>query len=222
MAQFSLSARIRDDKGKGVARRLRRDDRIPAVFYGPNAKTTMLSISYGDLKGIIKQNTSENIILGLQIESESGIENRKVMLKELQIDPIKDTFLHADFYEISMDKELTVDIPVHLVNAPIGVQKGGILQHVRREITITCLPDNLVDSLEVDVSELDIGDSVHLRDIEIPEGIKTTQEDHLTIAVVVTPSVAPEEEEVEEIEETEETEDKKVEEEGEDKETQSG
>jgi large subunit ribosomal protein L25 len=222
MAQFSLSARIRDDKGKGMARRLRRDDRIPAVFYGPNAKTTMLSVSYSDLKGIMKQNTSENIILGLQIESESGIENRKVMLKELQIDPIKDTFLHADFYEISMDKELTVDIPVHLVNAPIGVQKGGILQHVRREITITCLPDDLVDSLEVDVSGLDIGDSVHLRDIEIPEGIKTTQEDHLTIAVVVTPSVAPEEEEVEEIEEVEETEDKKVEEEGEDKETQSG
>jgi len=220
MAQFSLSARIRDNKGKGVARRLRRDDQIPAIFYGPNAKTTMLSVSYRDLGGIIKQTTSENIILGLKIESESGIESRKVMLKELQIDPIKDTYLHADFYEISMDKELTVDIPVHLVNAPIGVQKGGILQHVKREITITCLPDNLVDSLEVDVSGLDIGESVHIRDIEIPEGIKTIQEDHLTIAVVVAPSVAPEE--VEEIEEVEETEDQKVEEEGEDKETQSG
>lgn len=220
MAQFSLSARIRDNKGKGVARRLRRDDQIPAVFYGPNAKATMLSVGYRDLEGIIKQNTSENIILGLKIESESGIESRKVMLKELQIDPIKDTYLHADFYEISMDKELTVDIPVHLVNTPIGVQKGGILQHVKREITITCLPDNLVDSLEVDVSGLDIGESIHLRDIEIPEGIKTAQEDHLTIAVVVAPSVAPEE--AEEIEEVEETEDQKVEEEGEDKETQSG
>ena len=172
MAKFSLAARIRDNKGKGVARRLRRDDQIPAIFYGPNAKTTMLSVSYRDLGGIIKQTTSENIILGLKIESESGIESRKVMLKELQIDPIKDTYLHADFYEISMDKELTVDIPVHLVNAPIGVQKGGILQHVKREITITCLPDNLVDSLEVDVSGLDIGESVHIRDIEIPEGIK--------------------------------------------------
>jgi len=222
MAQFSLSARIRDNTGKGVARRLRRDDRIPAVFYGPNAKATMLSVGYSDLKGIIKQNTSENIILGLQIESESGIESRKVMLKELQIDPIKDTYLHADFYEISMDKELTVDIPVHLVNTPIGVPKGGILQHVKREITITCLPDNLVDSLEVDVSGLDIGDSIHIRDIEIPEGITTAQEDHLTIAVVVAPSVIAEEEEVEEIEEVEETEDQKVEEEGEDKETQSG
>ena len=220
MAQFSLSARIRDNKGKGVARRLRRDDQIPAIFYGPNAKTTMLSVSYRDLGGIIKQTTSENIILGLKIESESGIESRKVMLKELQIDPIKDTYLHADFYEISMDKELTVDIPVHLVNAPIGVQKGGILQHVKREITIICLPDNLVDSLEVDVSGLDIGESVHIRDIEIPEGIKTTQEDHLTIAVVVAPSVTTEE--VEEIEEVEEAEDQKVEEEGEDKETQSG
>ncbi len=222
MAQFSLSARIRDDKGKGVARRLRRDDRVPAVFYGPNAKATMLSVSYNDLKGIIKQNTSENIILGLQIESESGTESRKVMLKELQIDPIKDTYLHADFYEISMDKALTVDIPVHLVNTPIGVPKGGILQHVKREITITCLPDNLVDSLEVDVSGLDIGDSIHIRDIEIPEGITTIQEDHLTIAVVVAPSVIAEEEEVEEIEEAEETEDQKVEEEGKDKETQSG
>ncbi len=222
MAHFSLSARIRDNKGKGVARRLRRDDQIPAIFYGPNAKTTMLSVNYCDLEGIIRQTTSENIILGLQIESESGIESKKVMLKELQIDPIQDTYLHADFYEISMDKELTVDIPVHLVNTPIGVTKGGILQHVKREITITCLPDNLVDSLELDVSGLDIGESIHIRDIEIPEGIKTTQEDHLTIAVVVAPSAIPEEEEVEEIEEVEETEDQKVEEEGEDKETQSG
>ncbi len=220
MAQYNLSVRIRDNTGKGAARKLRRDGQIPAVFYGPDTKSKMLSVNYHDLAGIVKQATGENIILELQIESDSSIDTRRVMLKEMQIDPIKDTYLHADFYEISMDKELTVDIPVHLVNIPIGVTKGGILQHVKREITISGLPDNLVEHLDVDVSGLDIGGSIHIRDVEIPEGIKTTQEGHLTVAVVVAPSVAPEE--AEEVEEIEEVEEQKVEEEGENKETQSG
>ena len=93
------------------------------------------------------------------------------MLKELLMDPIKDTCLHADFYEISMDKEITVDIPIRLINTPEGVALGGILQHIRRELTISCMPDKLVDYLELDVADLEIGDSLHIRDIELPEGI---------------------------------------------------
>jgi large subunit ribosomal protein L25 len=109
------------------------------------------------------------------------------MLKELVIDPVKSTCVHADFYEISMDKEITVDIPVRLVNTPIGVTNGGFLQSVRREITVSCLPDKLIDHLEIDVSGLDIGDSVHIRDIALPEGIACVEEGNLTVAVVSAP-----------------------------------
>jgi large subunit ribosomal protein L25 len=202
MADFTLSARTREARGKGAARQLRREEQLPAVFYRPGSPSVMLTVDYPELRTIIKKTASEHIILELQITSDSGVAKKNVMLKELQIDPIKDTYLHADFYEISMDKEITVNIAVHLVNTPIGVTQGGILQHVRRELSISCLPDKLVDALELDVSGLDIGDSLHVRDIEVPAGIKLLEDEHLTVAVVAAPTVTPEAE-VEEGEEEE-------------------
>ncbi|MBW2083542.1 MAG: 50S ribosomal protein L25, partial [Deltaproteobacteria bacterium] len=112
---------------------------------------------------------------------------------------------HADFYEISMDTELTVEIPIHLLNTPVGVTNGGILQHVKREIEITCLPDNLIDFVEIDVFHLDIGDAIHVSDIPLPEGIKCLDDEELTVAVVAAPTVGPEREEEEEAVEEEET-----------------
>ena len=205
MAQSMLAAQVREKKGKGAARKLRQNEQIPAVFYGPNTESIKLTINYPELEGIIKKGGGENIILDLKITSEEGSETKKVILKELQVVPVKDNFIHADFYEISMDKEITVDIPIHLMNTPAGVTLGGILQQIRRELTVTCLPDKLVDSFEVDVSELEIGDSVHIKDIELPEGISCADEAHLTVAVVAAPSVK-EEEEVEEEELEEEAE----------------
>ena len=212
MVRYKLPVRIRDEKGKEAARRLRRNNQIPAVFYGPDATSLKLVANYPDLERIIKQTTGESIIFELQIENDKGSDTRIVMLKELQMDPVEDTYIHADFYEISMDRELTVNISVRLINTPAGVTKGGVLQHVRRELTISCLPDKLVDHIDVDVSGLEIGDSIHIEDINFPEGIKTTLESHLTVAVVAAPTVITEEvEEGEEIEEIEGEEEKEVE-----------
>jgi large subunit ribosomal protein L25 len=194
MADFTLSARTRETRGKEAARRLRRENQLPAVFYGPGRSSVMLSVDYPELRTIIKQTASEHIILELQITSDSGVAKKNVMLKELQIDPIKETYVHADFYEISMDREITVNVTVQLVNTPIGVTQGGILQHVRRELSISCLPDKLMDALTLDVSGLDIGDSLHVSDIEVPAGVKVLDDEHLTVAVVAAPTVAPEEE----------------------------
>ena len=198
MAQTTLSASIRELTGKGAARKLRREDQIPAIFYGPNAAPVMISVNDSDLRGILRDMSSENIILTLQIESDKGKDVRTVMLKELQAHPFKPIVFHADFYEVSMDKELTVDIALHLVNTPEGVTKGGVLQQVRRELNVSALPSKLVDFIEVDVSALDIGDAVHAADIQLPEGIKSNEEDGLTIAVVSAPTVEAEEEVVEE------------------------
>jgi len=201
MEQMTLSARIRTEKGKGAARKIRGDNQIPAIFYGPGQEPVMLAVEESDLMGILRQSAGENAILGLQIESDKGSETRTVMLKELQTDPILDTVYHADFYEISMDKVLTIDIPIHLVNTPVGVDEGGILQQVKREVSVSGLPGKLVDVLEADVSELEIGDSLHLKAIEIPEGITLNEDETLTIAVVAAPTVIVEEEE--EVEEEE-------------------
>ena len=204
MEQIILSAKTRHTKGKGAARRLRRNNQMPAIFYGPNADPVMLSVSDSELRRIMDKTIAESIILGLQIESENGKDTRTVVLKELQVDPVKDTYLHADFHEIKMDRELTINLQVRLVNTPVGVAHGGILQHIRRELIVSCLPDKLVESIELDVSGLDIGDSIHIGDIDLPEGIRTSQEDHLTIAVVAAPSVSAEPDEEEEVLEGEE------------------
>jgi large subunit ribosomal protein L25 len=214
MSQPVLAALARESSGKGAARKLRRADQIPAIFYGPGAQPIMLTVELSKLQGILNKAGGENVILDLEVTSDSGTETKRAMLKDLQIDPLEDTILHADFYEISMDKEITVDVSIQLVNTPVGVTNGGILQHVRRELTITCLPDNLVDSIELDVSDLDVGDSIHIRDMVLPEGITSEDEGHLTVAVVAAPTVSAEVEEEEEegMEEEEEQEEQSSEE----------
>lgn len=206
MAQVTLSARVRDTRGKGAARKLRRDKQVPAVFYGPHAAATMLSVNYSDLQSLIKSTASENIILQLRIESDQGTETRSVILKELQADPIKPLYYHADFYEIAMDKELTLNIALHLVGSPPGVAKGGVLQPVKRDLQVSCLPGDMVESIEVDVSALEIGDAVHVKDIVLPKGIQSLEDEEETVAVVAAPHVVAEkvEEEGEEAEATEE------------------
>jgi large subunit ribosomal protein L25 len=200
MAQSTLSARVREEKGKGAANKLRRNKQIPAVLYGPNTSPVMLSVSEPDLRSVLKSATGENVVLGLQIDTGKGSETKNVILKELQSDPIKPTYYHADFYEISMDRELTFDIPIHLVNTPAGVADGGILQHVKREVSVSCLPGDLVDYLEVDVSALDIGGSIHLKEVVFPKGIRSLEDPEMTLAVLNAPAAVVEkvEEEVKE------------------------
>lgn len=202
MSHVTLAARVRKSKGKGAARKLRNNNQIPAIFYGPKTEPVMLAVDYPELARVLKEDRGENVILDLQVKSDQGTETRKAMIKDLLIDPIKNTYLHADFCEISMDKEIRVNIPVRLIGTPVGLAEGGVLQHIRRELTISCLPDKLIDSLDLDVSALNIGDSLHIRDIEFPEGITSSDEGHITIAVFAAPTVAVEEE-VEEEEEVE-------------------
>ena len=213
MEQSELAAELRVIKGKGAARNIRNQGQIPAVFYGPKTtSTTMLTVNCHELEHIMKKSKSGHVLFDLQIKYDKGSETKKAMLKELQVDPLDGTYLHADFYEVSMDREITANIPIHLTGTPIGVTKGGILQAIRRELEIACLPGDLIDSLDVNISNLDIGDSLHIRDIELPEGISSKEEGHLTIAVVAAPTVAESEIEEEAEEETLEAESEGVEE----------
>ena len=195
MNKPELAAQVRYESGKGVARKLRQNNRVPGIFYGPGTKSVMISLDYPELEKIMDQVTGESILLDLKLQSDQGDEIKTVMLKDLQVDPVKDNFVHVDFYEIAMDRKITVRIPINLLNIPNGVTEGGVLQHIRRELTITCLPDNLISSLDIDVSDLDIGDSLHVSALELPEEITSVDESHLTIAVIAAPTVKEEEEE---------------------------
>ncbi len=210
MAHVALTAQSRKETGKGAARTLRRQALIPAVFYGPEVDPVNLSLKYRDLEKLIRTGAGENVIIDLAIETGESTLSHRAMLKEIQVDPVKQTILHVDLYEISMDKKIEVEVPITLTGTAKGVSdEGGILQQVSRTLEISCLPDNIPDSFELDVTDLEIGDSLHVSDLKIPQDIEVLVEGELTIATVVPPTkieeIEPEvpEEEEEEREEVE-------------------
>jgi large subunit ribosomal protein L25 len=182
MEAIELTACIRKESGKGPARRFRQKGLIPAVFYGRGEEAIHLSVNAVDLLKIIKTK-KENIFIKLLIEGEKHLEKLS-LIKELQIEPVSRRFQHADFYEIRMDHKLTVDIPLRFVGTPIGVENGGELQHLKREVKVTCLPTALPDFIDVDVSALDIGSSIKIQDITIPEGVEVLDPGDVGVAIV--------------------------------------
>jgi len=200
---MQLSSEIRTQTGKGSARKLRSTGKLPAILYGPETDPIMLTLDCTELRKALKGKSAETVLLNLRIDSGKKGQSKKVMIKEIQKDPVERDYLHVDLFEISLKKELEVDIPIHLVNTPIGVSEGGILQHVRREVKVSCMPDDLVDKIDVDVSGLDIGQSLHIGDISFPSGLKSLEDVDVTIVTVVAPAKVAEEEEVEEVEEIE-------------------
>ena len=207
MDTLPLSSEVRTQTGKGSARKLRSAGKLPAILYGPETDAVMLTLDCAELMKALQGKSAENILLDLRIDSDEKGKPKKVMIKEIQKDPVKRDYLHVDLFEISLKKEVEVDIPIHLVNTPIGVTEGGVLQHVRREVKVSCMPDDLVDKIEIDVSGLDIGQSLHIQDISFPSGLKSLEDGDVTVLTVVAPTIAAEVEEVEvEEEKIEETE----------------
>jgi len=218
MERIEMVVHKREPKGKGGARKLRSQGLIPAIFYGPKTEATPLSCDGKDLFSVLERG-GQNVLINLKIKDEGSGEKTSdhvVMIRDVQVDPLKGLPIHADLYEVSMKEIMTVEVPVRLVGKAEGTKVGGILEQVRREIEIECLPADLPAQIEVDVTHLEIGDSVHVRDISV-EKVKILTDKQLTIATVVPPrvekEVVPEAEvEVEEaaevpVEEEKETED---------------
>src|SRR4030067_780258 len=208
-----LTAEIREGVGKEKAKKLRTKGLIPAIFYGPRSQTIPLVIDYKELTKVLQTEAGENVLIGLDIRKGAQSDRKVVMVKDIQIDPLQRIALHTDFYEVAMDEMVTVEVPVHLIGKPEGTKMGGILDQVRRMIQIQCLPGDIPKSIDIDVSALKIGDSIHIQDIQV-EKAKIISETNFTIATVVPPvveekvveAVAPEAAEGAEVKEKEEEE----------------
>jgi len=208
-----LKAEIREGVGKEKAKKLRAKGMIPAVFYGPRSQTLPLVIDSKELSIALQTEAGENVLIDLDIRKGDQLDRKVVMMKDIQIDPLQRVTLHTDFYEVTMDEMVTVEIPVHLVGKPEGTKVGGILDQVRRVIQIQCFPGDIPKSIDIDVSPLKIGDSIHVQDIQV-EKAKIISDTNFTIATVVPPvveekvveAVAPEAVEGAEVKEKEEEE----------------
>jgi large subunit ribosomal protein L25 len=186
MVTVELAGEVRTETGKKFAKRLRRSRRIPGVVYG--SASGPVSMTLDPLALLAAVESSENVLINLSLTGEGG-RTSLVILKELQLDPVKGAPLHADFLEVSMEKKIRVEVPVVLSGEPEGVKsKGGILEHVLRQVAVECLPLDIPERIQADVSGLDVGNALHVRDLVVAEGVRILDEGARVVASVVAPA----------------------------------
>jgi len=187
VATLGLTAVKREAVGKGAARKLRGEGMVPAVAYGGGA-TVHLAVRQRDLVSVLGRGRSETSILTLQVEGEA--KQRQVILKDVQYDPVRGDPLHADLYEVSMDRVLKVSVPIRLVGEAPGVKRdGGLLHQLLRDLEVECLPSLIPGEVTVDLSSLLIGDVIHVRELKLGEGVRVLTHAEEPIVSVTRPEV---------------------------------
>jgi large subunit ribosomal protein L25 len=193
---ITLNAETRTVSGSTAVRRLRRTGSIPAILYNDKRETALLQLNEHAFSQMLKHHASQSLVIDLAVD---GGAPKKVLLKEVQHDGLTDGIIHADFVEISMTKKMRVPVTVRLKGEPVGVsQGGGVLDHLLREVEVECLPGDLVESLEADVTHLEIGHSILVRDLVAPAGLVIVTDGQLAVAGVLAPH-AEEEKTAEEV-----------------------
>jgi len=201
MAQSTLNVLKRKRMGKSGAREIRKEGNIPAVLYGKGTETMSLVINPSELKEALSTAAGENTLLEIRVKDEEEDIKKLSLLREIQYDFLTSKPIHFDFQALDMNQKITVSVPVHIEGKSKGVKEGGILEEILREISVECLPTDIPNSFTVDVTELEIGHSIHVNVLEIKEGVTILHEQEDTIVTVLAPKVEVEEEvEAEEVE----------------------
>lgn len=186
MKEIPIVASPRRDTGKGAARRARREGKIPAVVYGPEVTPQPIEIDASDFRRAIKASGGESTIFNLQVD---GKEN-KVIVREMQRHPVTSQVTHVDLHAIAMNKPINIALPIHFVGTPYGVKtEGGVMQTTMRELDISCLPKDIPERFELDVSELKVGDAIHVSALSIPN-VEILDDPQRTVVVISAPTVA--------------------------------
>ena len=188
MEIVSVTVEKRAESGKGPARRARAAGKVPGILYGPSqAKAIGLAL---DEKEFAKKIAVLEGSALIQFQSTAPeLASRMVLLREMQEHPVSGAVLHSDFYEVDLTKKLEVTVPLHFTGKPVGVEEGGILQPIVREVTVMCLPTEIPAFIDVDVSALGIHDSIHVEELKVPTGIELVYDSNFTVVTVSPPTV---------------------------------
>lgn len=187
MEKLDITVEAREKSGKGVARKLRRDGKIPGVLYS-KGDSIPLSLNLLSLNKVFHSSAGENVLINLKIEGAKKKSERIALIRDLQRDPITGQLLHVDLFEVSMDKEIRIKVPIEIIgDQPLGIKEGGMLQHNLREIEIECLPSQIPDRIPVDASSLRIGDTIHVGDLTMEKNIKVITEADQPVVTVAAP-----------------------------------
>jgi large subunit ribosomal protein L25 len=182
--EAKLEAERRDDHGKGVARKLRAAGRVPAVFYGHDQDTVPLSIDAREMFHVLHSAGGSNVLLDLIVDGKPHL----AMPREIQRDYIHNTLIHVDFLAVSRTEKIAVDVPVIEVGDSIGIKEGGVVEHHLRDLRVESLPQDVPEQIEVDITDLNIGDMIHVRDVVVPEGVTILTNPDDAVLSVITPA----------------------------------
>jgi large subunit ribosomal protein L25 len=185
---YELKAEARDRVGKGSSREIRRNGRVPAVIYGDKKAPISISLDYKEIFYKIHGGGFMHTVATIDVSGEKI----RVLPKDYHLHPVNDRPMHLDFLRVSANSMVTVDIPVHFISQDIsvGLKRGGILNIVRHEVEFSCPVDSIPDFIEVDLAKVDIGHSVHISAVKLPEGLKPTIDRDFTVATIVSPGGA--------------------------------
>jgi len=200
----NIAAELRDPVGKGGARGLRREGKIPAVIYGDKQDVVTIAIDGNELTRLIRSPGFFTHIFSIDVTGNK----HQVLARDLQLDPVTDNPLHVDFLRFSESTRIVIEIPVSFLNeedSP-GLKRGGVLNIVRRQLELRCSPLNIPQSIEIDLTGFEIGDSIHISALNLPDGVDPITDRDFTVATVAAPTVMTAEEEAEEAGEDEESE----------------
>ena len=187
METVEIQIEPREPGSKGKVKELRRQGKLPGVFYGPKAQPIPLELDRKEFLSRVADLEGSHLI---RIKSASPLlANRVALVKEMQFHPVSGELVHADFYEVDLTARIRVKVPLHFVGKAEGVVRGGILQPVMREMEVECLPMDIPEYFDVEVSSLDIGHSLHITDLPMPEGVVAIYESNFTLVTVVPPTV---------------------------------
>lgn len=189
--EVELKAEKREGAGKGVARKVRATGRVPAVLYGGGIDPLSLTVDSGALWHALHTDAGSNVLIDLAVDGDRYLS----MPREVQRDIVRGSILHVDFLRIRKDVAIQVDVPVHLTGESVGVKQGGVVEHHLWELRVECLPTEVPESIEADITKLEIGDALHLKDLRIPGNVTVlTPEDEIIVSVVPPPVLKLEEE----------------------------
>ena len=171
MKTVPLKARQREGLGKQAVRKIQAEKRIPAVVYGSGIKTTSIEVSSDDFWRVIHTKAGENVVIQLAVSGHKSFE-KTVVIKEIQHHPVTDSIVHVDFNAVSLTEKIKVKVLLHVKGEAPGIKEGGVMDMVHHEIEVECLPTNIPERLDADISALNIGDSIHVREISFPTGVQ--------------------------------------------------
>jgi len=197
MKQVTLSAIKREKTGKEISKKLRKQGLIPAIVYGPRFQPLPIAVKFNELESILIKHKGETLLFNLELSDGEPFKIQAI-LKDYQTHPITDKIIHIDFLAIHEEETITLDIPLEFLGKPVGISKGGVLEILLHELTIECLPSNIPDKIYIDISNLDVGDVLHVKDIKVPEGIKVINDPEETVLTIVAEAEERAEEETEE------------------------